>query len=294
MFILSRQRDSGLKHKVVRFATCWQITRSDSTILRLTDHSEQLYIGASYYKPAGGANASAIASEAGMKPQNLDIVGIIDSNEITTDDLRAGLYRGAEVIQYLVDWMYPWSGYFETNYYTIGSVTFSGNVYTAELLGPTHQLEKLTGRVASKRCDYVLGQHPCGVNMASFNWDAQEVLTVQYPRHTFRSDPDVGSPHPSGVSHMWIGAVIDWDSGNNSGLSSVVAEYTTGTREFTLYEPLPYDIEIGDEFTIYNTCNHDATACSSSIKAYYQMKEYGGLPDMPGLNETIKGPDIGT
>ena len=92
-----------LTAETLTLAVCVRIARVDSTLLGFTSHDRGLTVGGEAYVAAGFV-PSAVRTEAGPTVDNLEIVGLLDSDAIVEADLRAGLYDGAEIRVFVVDW----------------------------------------------------------------------------------------------------------------------------------------------------------------------------------------------
>src|SRR3954469_18577103 len=84
--------------RVLRFASCWRITRTDGVIIRVTDHNCALTVmddspNQNVFSPVTAFVPSARQLEASLKERNVELQGAISSDLITPDDLRAGRYR---------------------------------------------------------------------------------------------------------------------------------------------------------------------------------------------------------
>lgn len=92
-----------LQQGVTERATCWKIKSADgSIILGFTDHDQDLTINIGdgdivTYKAATGYTRTAIASDADLSVDNLDLEIVLDDLGIKKADIRAGRYDDAEV-----------------------------------------------------------------------------------------------------------------------------------------------------------------------------------------------------
>lgn len=146
-----------VKAKTHRFCTCWKITRRDGTILRFTDHNADLQVpvdvsglytvGSPYetFKAATGILSSARDREGNLRGGNIEARGFITAAEITEADLESGLYDNAAVIEYLVDWRYPWAGPFFFIEYEVSEIEHSGEFWSVQLEGFPRQLRQPAG-----------------------------------------------------------------------------------------------------------------------------------------------------
>ncbi|WP_461308568.1 DUF2163 domain-containing protein, partial [Albidovulum sp.] len=95
---------------VTTLATCWRISRLDGKEFFFTDHDRDLSFEGKVYKASSGYSRTAIANDASLSVDNLDVEGVFDSASITEEELRAGLFDQAEVRIFLVNWADPAMG----------------------------------------------------------------------------------------------------------------------------------------------------------------------------------------
>ncbi len=149
---------------VTTLATCWRITRTDGVVFRFTDHDRDLVVDGEVYQAEGGYSRTAIANDAGMGVDNLDIEGVFDSDTISEADLRAGLFDRAEVRIFLVNWADPSMGVLRLRRGWFGEVTLSEQgIFRTELRGLTQALSQRIGELYSPECRADLGDQRCRV-----------------------------------------------------------------------------------------------------------------------------------
>ncbi len=106
----SAAMDTLLANNVLTLATCWEVTRTDGEVYRFTDHDKGISFAGNTYKAATGFLRSAIESSSEFNVDNLDIeglFGLLDSEDITETDLRAGKFDFADVRIFFVDYTDP-------------------------------------------------------------------------------------------------------------------------------------------------------------------------------------------
>ena len=287
MIAISEQLKSLLCHRTHRFATCWQITRTDGTIFRFTSHDKEIFTAGYTYTPVGGYSVSAMRHEAGLKGQDRECIGVLSSAAITTDDLRAGLYRNAEVIEYLVNWRYPWAEAFYSMKYWINETSFDGTMWQADLIGLSSRLEQPIGNVFNKTCRYDFASTRCGKTAATYTVDTVAVERLDVQRLSFYAD---SATLPTQDDNYYAYGNVTWTSGANDGLSMDVKTYTDSVRKITLVLPMPFDIAIGDEFSIIAGCDKTFTTCTDT---YDNAVNFGGYPYLPGTDSIMETPDAG-
>lgn len=171
---------SHIEEDVTSLATCWVVVRMDGAVFRFTDHDQDILFSGDVYTSSAGYDRSAIANDASLAVDNLDILGIIDNEEITTADLRNGLFDYARVEVFMVNWNNPDDGMLRLRAGRLGEVVLShAGTFSAELRGLTQNLSQTIGELYSATCRADLGDARCGkvLNVAT-PWAAEEVYAV--------------------------------------------------------------------------------------------------------------------
>jgi uncharacterized phage protein (TIGR02218 family) len=96
-----------LDEETTRLAAIWRITRKDGQQFFFTDHDRDIVIGGDTYRADAGFERTAIRSDAGFAVDNLDLVGVFAEGGIVEDEVRAGLFDGAEIAVSFVSWEDP-------------------------------------------------------------------------------------------------------------------------------------------------------------------------------------------
>lgn len=147
--------------------TCllWRLTRTDGFVVRVTEHDRALDIDGATWEPGAAIEASSFTSSTGLAPGHASVEGALSSDAITTEDLRAGLWNGARVDVLRADWrsgvilQHVWSG-------RLSEITLCVEAFEAELVSLKADLERPVGRAFGRRCDAVLGDTRCGVDLS--------------------------------------------------------------------------------------------------------------------------------
>jgi uncharacterized phage protein (TIGR02218 family) len=268
----------------MRLATCWKIERTDSTTLRFTDHDAALDVGGATYTPAGGVSASARQKSGGIKTQNLEVLGALDSAAITHDDLRAGRYRDSVVTEMLVDWRYPWLGALATNIYRITRVRYTGERWEATIESIAKYLSADVGGTCTRACHYRLGVSACGVTLASYT-DSGVVSAVSGggldDRRIFQATG------PAGAAGYYDLGYVEWLTGDNAGLVHQVKTHTVSPITIALQLRTPFAIQVGDTFNVIAGCDKLAATCETKFS---NMVNFGGFPFVPGNDRMTQTP----
>lgn len=159
---LQAQLSSG----VTCLAWVWLLTRRDGRRFGFTDHDQPLTVHGVRCEPENGFESGDLRTEAGASPAQGVVYGAFNSPAITEGDLNAGLWDGARVHVYRVDWRDP-----DLNYRAftgeLGAMRSGPDGFEAEVSGLSARLNRTLGRVFSRRCDAELGDARCGVDLSA-------------------------------------------------------------------------------------------------------------------------------
>jgi hypothetical protein len=95
--ILTSAMRAHLDQETTQLAAIWRITRKDGQQFFFTDHDRDIVFGGDTYRADAGFERTAIRSDAGFAVDNLELVGVFAEGGIVEDEVRAGLFDGAEI-----------------------------------------------------------------------------------------------------------------------------------------------------------------------------------------------------
>lgn len=156
--------EDHLEQEVTTLASCWELIRVDGTTLYFTDHDRDIEFNGNTYESAYGYARTAVANDSSMSVDNLDLVGILDSNTITEEQLRSGLYDYAEIRVFIVNWDDLSQGELKIRRGWLGEVMLMRDgTFKAELRGMSQVYQQRIGELYSPECRVDLGDARCGV-----------------------------------------------------------------------------------------------------------------------------------
>jgi hypothetical protein len=142
-------------------ALCWKITRVDAVVLAFTDHDETLEFGGTVYLPM--QEGGEVPSRLGAQVDTGEVLGVLSADAIDEADIAAGLFDGAEVETWRVNWRAV-NQRVRLRRSTIGEIVREDGLYRAELRSGQQALNRVRGRLYSPLCDAVLGDARCTVS----------------------------------------------------------------------------------------------------------------------------------
>ncbi|HWA42155.1 MAG TPA: DUF2163 domain-containing protein [Hypericibacter adhaerens] len=150
--------DSG----ATSLCTCWTLTRADAVVMGFTDHDATVSFGGVDHMPADGLDGSEAPQKLGPQVDTAEVIGILSSDAISEADIEAGLYDGATVETWRVNWRDPTQRVL-IGRATIGEIVREDGRFRAELRSGQQALNRTRGRLYSVYCDALLGDARCAV-----------------------------------------------------------------------------------------------------------------------------------
>jgi uncharacterized phage protein (TIGR02218 family) len=254
----------------------WRVERRDGETFAFTDHDRALVFDVLTAEPMQGVGAGAIEKSTGLNVDSASISGALASEAITEDDLARGLWDGARVDIYRVDWratvdrVHLFAGH-------VGEVRRGAQAFEAELRGLQAKLNVPVGRVFSRFCDADAGDTRCGVDLEASAFRGAGVVTEIIGTHVFKASG------LSAFADRWFArGRIEWDGG--------AAEIATHRAEgdealFEVLDPAP--LAIGGEFAVYAGCDKRIETCRAK---FANVINFRGFPHMPGNDAVQSGP----
>lgn len=260
---------------VTSICHAWRLVRRDGTAAGFTDHDRPLTVDGTLCKPETGFSASEARDTLGLAIDTVDVEGALSSAEIEEDDIAAGLYDGATVETFLVNWREPAQAAMIRKA-TIGKITRADGRFTAELESLVHTLDRPSGRYVRRTCDAEVGDARCGVNLElpAFKGTGAVVAT-----------PAPASLAVSGVDAFaagWFsGGVLTCTSGENAGRKARVLDHLVsgGSVTLTLWPEGGIPHAIGDAFTVTAGCDKTFATCKAK---FANALNFRGFPHLPG------------
>jgi uncharacterized phage protein (TIGR02218 family) len=88
-------------------AWCWRLARRDGAVFGFTDHDRALEFDGTAFEPETGMTASELRHGSDLAVDAQDAEGALSSERISEGDISAGLWDGAEVEVWRVNWSDP-------------------------------------------------------------------------------------------------------------------------------------------------------------------------------------------
>lgn len=299
MKTLSAELEAHYTQQSTTIATCWKATLRNGTIMGFTQHDCDIngsdiagLADGVIYLARGGYTRSDIASNTNLDIDNNDIDGLFDSELITEDDLRAGLWDGAEIEIFEVNVDDLSMGRNKIRKGTLGQITAGRQQFHSEMFGMTYVYGVNTiCELTQPGCRAKFGDQRCGLDLEgsptilvgtgsptilvpitytgdvdTFDWDAVKIF-------------DAARTQENGFFNF---GKVTFTSGLNSGLTFEIRYYLVGVIALQVLPP--FTVYPGDTYRIQRGCDKKFPTC----KGYGNWKNFRGEPYLQGEDLSLQ------
>jgi uncharacterized phage protein (TIGR02218 family) len=272
-----------LKTGVTTVCRAWAVTRRDGVVLGFTDHDRDLEFEGITFRASTGLTARALEQSTGLAVDNAEAVGALSDASIRETDIAAGLYDGAGVRSWLVNWA-DVSERRQTFKGSIGEIERQGPGFRAELRGLAEALNQPKAAVYQKPCAAVLGDKRCKVDTLAPGMSLETTLVAVDGGAvlTFPAAP----AFPMG----WFtrGRVTVLDGAGQGALGVVKRDRdVAGQRVIDLWETLSAGLAPGDRVRLEPGCDKRLETCRDK---FGNLPNFRGFPDIPGEDWLVSYP----
>jgi len=273
---------SRLAGAALTMCACMRIERTDGTVLGFTDHDKALTIDINppidslAYNPAVIDSPGAIAETADLAVDNFSFDAFLDiSGGIARADLLAGLYDGAKIKIFVIDWTYQSYGIMPLKRGWLGPVAIQNGKFQAEFRSLAQKLQQPIGRSYLPLCDADLGDSRCAKVLTTFTKTGTAGTVTS--RSVFAATITGGGA----AANYYRYGKLTWTSGANDGVSREVQENTYAAPNYgmTLCLAMERAVVAGDTFSIIAGCDKSAMICASRFSNFINFR---GFPYIPG------------
>lgn len=283
---LAPSLQSSLDSGATTLARCWLVTRTDGVRLGFTDHDLDLEFEGIVFEPETGFTPSAIETSTGLAPDSHEVTGALSSDRINAEDIARGVYTGAEVALYLVDWQNVEDRVLLSRG-AIGEIRRGDIAFEAEITGFAERLNQPVGRAFLHTCECRLGEAKCGVEVSDPAYRGVGVVTAA-------ADPQqIGAAGLQAYEPGWFtNGLLVWTSGANAGLEAHVKAHLMAGGEalIDLWLSPALPVALGDQFEITAGCDKTASTCAAR---FGNIENFRGFPHVPGDDVAASYPSTG-
>jgi uncharacterized phage protein (TIGR02218 family) len=272
---------ASLASGVTTLCLCWTVMRSDGQTFGFTNHDRDIPLGTLVCAARTGLDAGEAESAEGLAAPAAAIAGALVAEAITDGDIAAGLWDGATVETWLVDWSAPASRAL-LDIGRIGEVTRSGSAFRAEVRGVAADLDQERGRRYGSLCDAELGDQRCGAPLAAPSRRAETSVTAASTAGELR----IATPGAIAAGAL-AGGTLAFTGGANAGRTLAIqghARNSDGSDTLVPWSPPPLPVLAGDTVRVTVGCDKSFTTCHG---VFGNAQNFRGFPHIPGNDHVI-------
>lgn len=217
------------------------------------------------YKSNAVSN-TAYSQKNNTSADNIDASILIDSNDITVEDLERGYFNNATI--YMFDYDLRMNKFYSnTNPRSkgyVGQVTRKSNVYEFELRGIIENLKTNTNVTFIATCMNKFGDARCKKNIEQYTHVG--VITSMSSYSNFETDI-------SQIDDYFNGGELEFLSGECRGIVTPIK--TNKLIEIFLRQPTVYKYKVGDQIRMIKGCSKTIHTCADD---YENARNFNGFP----------------
>lgn len=264
---------------------CWRLTRHDGLALGFTDHDRSVSFDGSTFEPGTGLTAARAESQLGFGVGGTEVSGVLSSPSLDAASLGNGLYDGAKVETWLVNWHDPEQRVLLESA-TTGEIRRSEHAFTAELRSGAHALDQERGRLYQSACSAELGDNACLVILNDARYRAGGQVLELLSTGALRVDV-------TGFENDWFSrGQLDFLSGQNAGSVHTVESFRldSGVARVTLWTPPAAPVAVSDQIRLTAGCDKTFATCRNKFSNHVNFR---GFPHIPGNDALLTHPGTG-
>ncbi|KQT88240.1 DUF2163 domain-containing protein [Aurantimonas sp. Leaf443] len=263
-----------LSAPVTTIAQAWRLTRTDGTVLGFTDHDADLAFDGTRFRAATGFTGGQVEAALGLSVSTQEVDGALSSEAIREEDIAAGRYDGARIESFAVDWTEP-DARLLLDVHHLGELTRGETGFKAELRGIEAALDRVHGRTYRRRCDAVLGDERCGIDLSRGGRTRTGAVVSADGAFLVLSGLGEG---PAG----FVGGRLRVIDGAAAGLEAEIATASAAgpdTMRLVLLVAIEADLAPGTRVQVAQGCDRAFATCRDR---FANTANFRGFPHMPG------------
>ncbi len=269
MIPLPAAMQADLDGGATQHAWCWRVTRRDGAVFGFTDHDMPILFDGVEHDPQTGFSPGEARRALGADASELSLFGLIDDSRLVPAEIDSGLWDGAEVRVFRVDWRDP-GRRVQTFRGEIAAVARRGAAFEADVAGLSARLNRRIGRSLGRACDALLGDVRCGKDISAPPYTVEATVIGADALSLTVDAPD--APMQAG----WFAAGLLGGAGADHVIQD---DHPAGSvRQLFFAGDIPA-LAPGAKAVLTAGCDKSFTSC---LKKFSNQSNFRGFPHMPG------------
>ncbi|MDX1949582.1 MAG: DUF2163 domain-containing protein [Rickettsiales bacterium] len=267
---ISENMRNHLASDLTTLAKFIKISKGDF-FLGLTNLQEKFTFETLEYQPLIDTENFNFASNNSIKNKE-DFLGSFESDLITENIIKSGFFDDTDIEIFLLNYKNTSDGKVILKKGFISKIIFDNNKYIFEISSYAKHLENIITQNYSPNCRARFCDAKCKLNREDFSFNGS--VTQEISNISFKDD---SLTQGSGYFNFGL---VEFTSGANQGIIREIAEYSE--QIIKLKTPLPFNIEVGDDYKISAGCDKKFSTC---VSKFNNAVNFRGEPHIPGINK---------
>ena len=267
---------------------------TEGDVIRVCTFTRDLVIDDELYSSIN-IQESQLQQLAGLEPDNQEITAQL-TEVFSAQSIRNRKWYGAEVITANYNPLDVSMGPLMRRKSFIGKVDVSRYTAKTEARSLAQLLDQPVGDVTTAKSTTELGDFRCKIDLSGDTVDGYHItnlgtVTAVTDRQVFTVElsEDIATGIDTAPDDFFAFGNAIWTGGDNE--SSRIKILTNAGNEITLWLPVNYDIQEGDEVTLIAGCDKSREMCRDK---FGNMENFRGFPDLPGPDRVLTIPQSPT
>lgn len=284
MLTLTAEDQAHAGERCTTWALCWKL-ELDGETLRQTTHdaaidvslsSDEYDLNGTYESNLLPFQSSALQTSTDLAVSNMEVDALLDAAGVTEEEILAGRLDNVWFTLFMVNWRTPANSGIVFKRGIVGNVrTFAQQLLKGELRGLSQFLAQTTMEAYGPVCRAELGDARCKVDLAPLTITG-DVDSISVQRRIFTT-AGLDSGSPSLPANWYQYGTLTMTSGANTG-ARVPVKSDDGVSEIELFYSLPYDLEIGDTYSLTPGCDKKRITCRDKFNNIVNRRAEDFIP----------------
>jgi len=155
----------------------------------------------------------------------------------------------------------------------VSPVTYNGRTFVCTTAGTSHTTEPTW--------DTDIGDTTSDNTVV---WTAQNAKTKELTVTGVTDNLTFFDAAQDDADDYFVGGLCTWVTGDNAGYRMDIKGYLLSGGAFVLYEPMPFDIEIGDTALVTTGCDKTNGTCKTTFN---NLNNFRAFPHIPGIQKLL-------
>lgn len=260
-----------------------KMTLQNASVMGFSSFDRDLIYLGTTYEAGNSLSLTSIVSTLGLDVDNCEVKGILQSTRMTDADIQAGLYDGAIVEIYQVNWTDLTMGHVYLGKYLVGEITTTDGQHQTQLNDYAKQkMQQQIGEVTSRTCRVQQwGDARCKMVATATDPNTGQPYQRAATVGTVTDSVTLSLSSNTSVTGYYGYGLLKFTSGLNAGYSREIKQHTLvgGAAALVLQEAFPYTVTAGDTGMVTVGCDRLFGTC---VTKFNNAVNHRAEPNIPG------------